>query len=483
MTDLADTVSTYPRLVLALALLTLASVARGQPDVLLITIDDLNDWVGVMGGHPQAKTPNIDRLAARGMLFTNAHAASTTCNPSRTALMTGLRPSTTGVYTNAHDWRVAEELQGIPTFPRYFRDQGYQTLGAGKLFHAHTWSYSGLAGYNDTAAWDAFYPSAERQLPDEVSVPDLNRPVNKNPGFLGFDWSGLVTEDWAMGDGQVVSWAEQQLMTQGSRPRFMAVGIFRPHLPWYVPQKYFDMHPLDTIELPPVTENDLDDLPNAASNQQPGRLQQLEMHDWVLGTTGAWRAAVQGYLASVSFADAMVGQLLDALDRSDRADETIVILLTDHGYHLGEKKRWRKYSLWEESTRVPLIVVAPGVTRPGTRTDQVVSLMDVYPTLTELAGLPSPPHLEGTSLRPLLENPDNTPWDHAAITTYQRNNHAVRTDRYRYIRYADGTEELYDHTNDPYEWTNLAGDPSFSALKDNLARWLPQKNVMPANGG
>ena len=480
MTDLADPISTYPRLVLALAFLALASVAHGQPDVLLITIDDLNDWVGVMGGHPQTKTPNIDRLAARGMLFTNAHAASTTCNPARTALMTGLRPSTTGVYTNTHDWRVAEELQGIPTFPRYFRDQGYQTLGAGKLFHAHTWSHNGLAGYNDVTAWDDFYPSAERQLPDEVSVPDLNRPVNKNPGFLGFDWSGLITEDWAMGDGQVVSWAEQQLMAQSSQPRFMAVGIFRPHLPWYVPQKYFDMHPLDTIELPPVTENDLDDLPNVAVNQQPERLRQLDMHDWVLSTTGAWRAGVQGYLASVSFADAMVGQLLDALDRSDRANETIVILLADHGYHLGEKERWRKYSLWEESTRVPLIIIAPGVTKPGTHTDRVVSLIDVYPTLTELADLPAPPHLEGTSLQSLLENPD-TPRNHAAITTYQRNNHAVRTDRYRYIRYADGTEELYDHTNDPHEWTNLAEDPSFSALKIDLARWLPQKNVIPAS--
>ena len=232
------------------------------PDVLFITIDDLNDWVGVLGGHPQAVTPNIDALAARGMLFTNAHVPSALCNPSRTAIFTGLAPSTTGVYGNSPDWRTVERLDGIPTIPRYFRDRGYRTLGAGKLFHAHTYSVAGFSGYNDLSAWDAYYPSLDRQLPDEVRP--LNRPANGNPLSWNIDWAGLVTEDSAMGDGQVVGWGQQQLVAAGDEPRFVAIGIYRPHPPWYVPQKYLDLYPLEDVELPRVLETDLDDVPAAA---------------------------------------------------------------------------------------------------------------------------------------------------------------------------------------------------------------------------
>ena len=441
-----------------------------HPDVVFIAIDDLNDWVGVLGGHPQARTPNIDRLADRGMVFTNAHAVSTSCNPSRTALLTGLRPSSTGVYTNGRDWRNVERLQGIPTLPRHFRDEGYRTFGAGKIFHAHTYYPQGFFGLNDPDAWEAFYPSIGRQLPDEVGP--LIRPANQNPGYLGFDWAPVITDDRAMGDGQVVSWAERQLAASSGDPRFLAVGIYRPHLPWYVPQAYLDMHPLEQIELPTTLETDLDDVPEIA---WPAPLNSRETYRWVLEQE-LWEEAVQGYLASISFADAMVGRLIDALDRSGRAEETIIVLWSDHGFHLGEKQRWRKWTLWEEVTRVPLIIVAPGVTTPGGRTAKPVSLLDVYPTLTELAGISIPQHLEGTSLAPLLRDPD-TEWDHAAVTTNGYREHAVRGERYRYIRHADDSEELYDLETDPNEWKNLAADPAFGDVKRRLAEWLPEVDV------
>jgi arylsulfatase A-like enzyme len=450
----------------ACAALWAPAQAQNPPDLLFIAVDDLNDWVGVLGGHPQAQTPNIDRLAARGLLFTNAHSPSALCNPSRTALLTGLRPSTSGIYDNDRDWRTVARFAGLPTLPRHFRDNGYRTLGAGKVFHAHTFTAGGFTGYNDQQAWDAFYPSLGRQLPDELGP--VARPANGSPDLLGFDWYPLVAEDFATGDGQVVDWIERQLAAETGSPRFVAAGIFRPHLPWYVPQKYVDLYPLDEVELPPVIDDDLADVPEIA---REGDFRQTEWHRWIV-EAGKWREGVQAYLASVSFADAMVGRVIDALDRSGRADRTIVVLWGDHGFHLGEKERWRKMSLWEESTRVPLIVIAPGITRPGSRTARPVSLMDLYPTLAELTGVTVPAHVEGRSLKPLLEDP-NAAWDEPVLTTYGYRNHAVRSERYRYVRYADGSEELYDHRNDPHEWNNLARNPALAEIKQELARHLP----------
>jgi arylsulfatase A-like enzyme len=439
-------------------------------DILFIAVDDLNDWVGVLNGHPQAATPNIDRLAARGITFTNAHSPSALCNPSRTALLTGLRPSTSGVYGNGPDWRNQAVFDGLRSLPGYFRDNGYRTFGAGKIFHAHTFGADGFSGYNDTTAWDAFYPSLERQLPDEVGPPA--KPANGNPLSPSFDWYSVVVDDAAMGDGQVVSWVAKQLAAETGSPRFVAAGIYRPHLPWYVPQKWFDLHPLDEVMLPDVIANDLDDVPPLG---RAGSFQSTQWHEWVL-ESGSWQAGVQAYLASISFADAMVGRLLDALDASGRADRTIVVLWGDHGFHLGEKARWRKMTLWEESTHVPLIVVAPGVTAAGSRSAKPVSLMDLYPTLADLAGLDVPAHVEGNSLVPLLENQDAS-WPEAVLTTYGYKNHAVRSEHYRYIRYSDGGEELYDHREDPHEWTNLADRREYADVKADLARWLPDADA------
>jgi arylsulfatase A-like enzyme len=458
-------------LVLWAALPVAVAAQDAEPmDILFIAVDDLNDWVGVLGGHPQALTPNIDRLAARGMTFTNAHSPSALCNPSRTALLTGLRPSSSGVYGNDPDWRNEAVFANARTLPGYFRDSGYRTFGAGKIFHAHTFGAAGFSGYNDTTAWDAFYPSLERQLPDEVGPP--GKPANRNPVLRSFDWSSVVADDAAIGDGQVVNWVEKQLGAETGSPRFVAAGIYRPHLPWYVPQKWFDLHPLKDVVLPATIANDIDDVPPLGS---AGSFQSTELHDWVL-ESGKWQEGVQAYLASISFADSLVGRLMDALDASGRADRTIVVLWGDHGFHLGEKARWRKMTLWEESTHVPLIVVAPGVTAPGRRSAKPVSLMDLYPTLVELAGLDVPAHVEGTSLVPLLEN-ETADWPEAVLTTYGYKNHAVRSEHYRYIRYADGSEELYDHRNDPNEWTNLAGQRDHAAVKAELARWLPERDA------
>ena len=460
-----------PLLAVALLLFASAAAAQTQRDILFIAIDDLNDWVGVLGGHPQTKTPNIDALAARGLVFTNAHTPAPLCNAARTAILTGLRPSTSGIYRNSPDWRTVARFDGLPTLPRFFRDHGYRTLGAGKIFHAHTFGVTGLTGYNDLSAWDGFFPSPERQLPDELQP--LVKPANDNPGYIGFDWAPLVATDSAMGDGQTTEWIARQLVAETGSPRFVAAGIYRPHLPWYVPQKYFDMHPLDEIELPPSLASDYDDIP--AAMQDDGFMNARTIHDWVL-ETDKWRAAVQGYLASISFADAMVGRLLDALEQSGRADDTIIVLWGDHGFHLGEKLRWRKSTLWEEATRVPFIIVAPGVTEPGSSSSRPVSTFDLYPTLAELAGLPVPDHVEGRSLVPLLADPSHD-WPYPALTTYNFDNHSLRTERYRYTRYADGSEELYDHATDPNEWTNLAGDPAYAGLIESLVEWLPAENA------
>lgn len=463
----------FARVVPLLLLAAFAAYGRA-PNVLFIALDDLNDWVGVLGGHSQTKTPNIDRLAARGMLFANAHTASPSCNPSRTALLTGLPPSSSGVYDNPHDWRRAPRLRGLPTLPEHLRAAGYRTRGGGKIFHAHTYYEQGFYGLNKPSAWHEFFPSKERQLPFEIRP--RGWPANGNPGliFSLFDWSPVEVSDDGMGDGMVVQWAERQLRDAGDDPLFLAVGIYRPHLPWYVPPRYFDLHPLEKVELPPFREDDLEDVPERARGGISVR-----PHQWVLEDPIRWRQGVQGYLASISFADAMVGRLIDALDRSGRADETIVVLWSDHGFHLGTKGRWRKFTLWEESTHVPLIVVAPGVTTAGARTDAPVSLMDVYPTVADLTGVGSPGHVEGRSLRRLIENP-RAEWPHAAVTTWGFGTHAVRDRRWRYIRYETGEEELYDHDSDPEEWENRADDPSLSVIKERLRRFLPQVNAPPA---
>ena len=448
-----------------------------KPDILFIMVDDLNDWVGPLEGHPQVRTPNIDKLAARGMTFRNAHAPAPLCSPSRTALLTGLKPSTTGVYDNRPDWRDLDAFNAIPSLPKYFNNNGYNTLGAGKIFHAHTFEPEGLKGYNDLTAWDSFYPSVDRQLPEEMTPP--LRPANGNPVAITFDWAALDIYDETMGDGKITTWITRQISEETGGPRFIAAGIYRPHLPWYTPSQYFDLYQVGSIKLPETIPDDLDDVPSIATRPFLELTDKPPMaeHRWV-ADTGKWQDGVQAYLASISFADAQVGRIMEALDASGRVQNTIIVLISDHGFHLGEKERWRKDTLWEEATRIPFIIVAPGITTPASHSNRPVSLMDIYPTLAELAGLDVPPHVEGNSLVPLLED-SSAPWKHVALTTAGFRNHSVRDERYRYTRWSDGSEELYDHYNDPHEWENLAGADALAGIKQELASKLPNTNAPP----
>ncbi len=436
-----------------------AAMSAQRPNVLFIAVDDLNDWIGCLGGHPDAKTPHLDRLAARGVLFTNAHCAAPACNPSRAALLTGIRPSTSGVYHNPQPWRRSRVLQEAVTLPQHFMAHGYHVAGSGKIFHG---------AFPDPASWHEYWPSLTRPQPPDPMPPD--RPLNGIPRAAHFDWGPLDVDKTEMGDWQVTDWVCHQLRRRHDKPFFLACGIYRPHLPWYVPREYFDRFPLEKITLPQVDADDLDDVPEAG--RQMARRQD---HANVL-KYDQWRRAVQGYLASIAFMDECVGRVVDALDASPYADNTIIILWSDHGWHLGEKLHWRKFALWEEATHNVLMVVAPGMTRPRQRCPRPASLMDIYPTVVELCGLPPPAGLEGASLVPLLKEPQ-VPWERPALTTHGKDNHSVRDERFRLIRYADGSEELYDHDADPLEWKNLAGDPAFASVKARLARWFPALNV------
>ncbi|WP_435015923.1 sulfatase [Tundrisphaera sp. TA3] len=447
--------SSRARLGLALGLIGmgLAAPARAADpakpmNVLFIAVDDLNHWVGHLGRNPQTITPNIDRLAAKGVRFTRNYCAAPVCNPARAALMSGLRPSTTGVYENNNDWRtvVPEAL----TLPTTFRKAGYRVMGSGKIYHE---------SYARPSEWDDYM---EKATPDPLPKGDT--------GVGGIKFAPLDCQDSDIREYKIVQYGIDELAKPQDKPFFLAVGLHKPHMPWNVPRKYYDMHPLDSIQLPPHTEGDLADIPPSGIKMaKPNGDHKLMLE------TGRWKEAVQGYLAAISFCDAMIGRLLDGFEKSPHRDNTVIVFWGDHGWHLGEKEHWRKFALWEEATRAPLIWVAPGVTQPNTVCDRTVDHMSIYPTLTDLCGIPTPKHVEGPSIKALLQDP-RAAWDRPAVTTYNFKNHAVRNEGWRYIRYANGEEELYDEAADPYEWKNLAGDPAQAARKAEMARHMPTVN-------
>lgn len=436
-----------------------AATGKERPNVLLITVDDLNDWVVGLGGHPQSATPNIQRLAKRGILFTNAHCQAPICNPSRTSFMTGLRPSTTGIYENKPWFRTTALNKERVTLTEHFGANGYETFTAGKIFHG---SRTEKRSFNHIGPTPGQRDKGARRIHK-----DFPPFVSKLWDFGPQDYPGSESNDY-----KDATWAIDQLGREHDQPFFIALGFYRPHVPFYAPQRWFGLHPLDKVQLPEVKLDDRLDLPEIAKTLTFGSTRPA--HEWFV-KNGKWRNAVQAYLACVSFMDKQVGRVLNALDSSAHAKNTIVVLFSDHGFHLGEKQRWAKQSLWETSTHVPMIVSVPGG-RQGGRCSRPVELIQVFPTLVELCGIRKLKGLEGVSITSLLDDPA-AEWDRPALTTFKPNNHAVRSERWRYIRYSDGSEELYDHSTDHNEWHNLAGEEKYREVMAEHARWIPKVNV------
>jgi len=448
-------------------LLGIPALAADRPNVLMIAVDDLNDWVGCLEGHPQVQTPHIDALARRGTLFLNAHCQAPLCNSSRTSILTGVRPSTSGVYALEPWLRESPMLRTRLTLPECFRQAGYRTLTTGKIFHGGTPPRAERAQYFDQ--WGPGPSLGPRPAAKLVAspTPNGNHPL--------VDWGMFPHSDEDKGDWKVATWASEQLRKSGQQPWFLAVGFSLPHVPCYATGRWFDLYPAQTLQLPVVPAHDRDDVP-AFAWKLNWKLPEPRL-SW-LRAQEQWTPLVQAYLACISFVDDQVGRVLKALEESGQADRTIVVLWSDHGWHLGEKGITGKNSLWSESTRVPLIFAGPGIAVG--RCGEPAELLDLYPTLAELCDLPAPEQ-EGHSLLPQLRQAE-TPRAWPAITTQSPGNHAVVTRQWRYIRYADQSEELYDLHSDPGEWTNLAGDPQFEKIKTELAGWMPQTSAPPARG-
>lgn len=457
----------------------LSSAYAEKPNVLFIAIDDLNDYISPLDNHPGIKTPNFERLAKRSVTFSNAHCAAPACHPSRVSIMNGVHPSRSGIYRNmfgAHGprWRdESPQLKEAIVLSQHFRNNGYRAVGGGKIFHTLQWTPGD--SQNDPDAWDDYRGDPLDPISKDWPRPKL--PANQNEGFVGkrplgahlFGAAPFDFGDEKTGDHLVVDWAVEQMnkKTDSDKPLFLAVGLFRPHIPWEVPQKWFDMYPEDSIKLPAHREDDLDDA------HDHGR---RNWHKWVTDNK-QWPHLMRGYLASISYVDHQLGRLLDALDRSPMVDDTIVVLWSDHGFHIGEKENWEKFALWDQTTRVPLFIHAPGISQDGQKTRQPATLTDVYPTLCELAGIETPIQCDGTSLVAQLKDPAAAKSE-PALTSFQfhsepKPSHAVADSRYRLIVYGNDFEELYDLETDPHEFKNLASDPKLAAVKARLAKSIP----------
>ena len=437
-----------------------------RPNILFIVADDLNSWIEPLGRHPQVRTPNINRLAAGGTVFTRAYCTAPYCNASRMSVFSGCLPTNTGVYENEPFWEGPLRRK---TFLEHLREAGYYCFGAGKVFHG-TFDYA-MAGrersrealWRDTenrmSFWDDFRPNRSEPMPP-------NRPLNRmfdfdnfekvSPWNHLFDWGVLPSEREAdTPDARSVAAISEFLNKPKREPFFCAAGLYKPHLPWYAPQRFFDIYPLDEVTLPFVKSDDLDDVPEIARSWALSPPD----HETVL-QQGQWRHAVQGYLASISYCDSFIGSIIDALWASNCADNTIIVLWGDNGFHLGEKLHWRKFVLWEEATRVPFILVPPASGGKISRVDSPVSLIDIFPSLCELVGIGPIEGVDGVSLASLMKGEVSSRGG-PVVTTWKRGNHSIRTGQWRFTRYKDGSEELYDQNNDPFEWTNLVGNSHF----------------------
>jgi choline-sulfatase len=442
---------------LALATCSGAHAGETPMNVLLLIIDDLNTWqLGDESRYPgKVVAPNIRRLAESGVEFRRAYTASPVCCPSRTALLSGVRPWQSGLYGNGLDSSGSAPLNKATSLPALFKSGGYYTAAYGKVGH----------GWRLGKVWDEDLPHKRDPAPPNAPLLSFTRGEQ--------DWGLTHLNEADMNDTKMADAAVAQLQRKHDRPFFIACGLFHPHMPWYVPRKYFDMYPLDDVKLPPMLENDLDDLPPLGRAVTQGK---STFVDRVMANN-VHREGVRAYLAATAYADAQVGRILDALEQSPYQDSTIVVLLSDHGFHLGEKHHWQKNTLWEEATHSNLMFRVPGTTRPEGACQRFVSLQDVYPTLAELCGLKPPAYVEGCSLVPLLKDPA-ADWESTALTSWGDRYITLRTENYRYIRYREGEEELYDHSEDPHEWTNQIGNGEYAAEIERLRAKVPALHDM-----
>lgn len=457
---------------------TATKVSR-KPNVLFIIIDDMNDFTSVFDPKNPIQTPHLKSLADEGVFFTKAYCNSPACCPSRVSLLNGLRPSSTGVYTNETDWKRA--ISNFETFPAYFGKHGYTTKSAGKIFHHGGPEFVDEGAFGEVLPFPTGSPDAPMP-PSNLNGTTHWYDENGQPTARvspNFDW-GVWPKDASQGiDVKTVDWLVDKLATMPEdKPFFFAAGIFRPHMPYYLPQSAFDKYPLASLTLPPYKIDDLADIPTggqalrAANSKWWTTFQQENKRN-----PAFFREAVRSYQAAATYCDTQIGRLLDALRQSPHAQHTLIVLVSDHGYHLGQKNHWEKFLLYEQTTHIPMIVAGPAIPK-GMRCERTVSMLDLYPTLLELCGLPPKEGLEGKSLVSLLKKPTKM-WSFPVVMTYGMNNHAVRDERWRYIRYADGSEELYDHAHDPNEWYNVVNDPTKKNEIVRLKRWLPTQNKLP----
>lgn len=428
------------------------------PNVLFISVDDLNDFPAYTQRYPDAITPNMDRLAGQGVVFNRAYCQFPTCGPSRASLMSGLLPTTIGGKEKMEDEELQQRAHELGTrlLHEYFAEHGYATYAVGKLCHHHV-----PEGSVDASGGRGSFSAGLGRM-----------GVNWACKQTSTDWAAVEKPEEEFPDYQAASWAIDQIQSSHEKPFLLMVGFLSPHVPWYAPKKWFDLYDPAKLTRPPYKEDDLDDIPAASLRVN---IQTYMPHtDWAI-KQNQWGQILQAYLASVSFMDHQLGRILDALESSPFKDNTVIVLWSDHGYHMGEKNTFQKHSLWDCAGRAPLLFAGKNIQK-GAWSERVVSLLDIYPTLLDLCGLPENPKNEGRSLVPLLKDPEQA-WPYPAITAWRENCFAMQTQRYRYMRYEDGSEELYDHETDPNEWTNLAGNPEFSTVKEELSDQFDALNL------
>ena len=447
-------------------------------NVLFIAVDDMNCDLGCYGDK-QVKSPNIDRLAAQGVRFDRAYCQFPLCSPSRSSLMTGLRPDTTRVFDLSYHFR--QGLPDVVTLPQMFMKSGYYVARVGKMYHYGNPGDIGTNSLDDKASWmERFNPAGRDHTSLEVDVINYT-PTRKNLGSAMAFLADQKGTDQEHTDGKVADETIKLMEKHKDGPFFIGCGFYKPHCPWITPSKYFDLYSMDSISIPQVSEETRTGVPpEAFHSTQP----------WPnFGvTTDQARESKRAYFAAISFVDAQIGRVLDAVDRLGLRENTIIVFWSDHGYHLGEHGLFFKQSCFEEAARVPVIIATPGTKNAGKTSTQLVELLDLYPTLAELTGATPPKDLQGTSLRPLLDDPQAS-WDHPAFTQVERPGnvpgHSVRTPQWRYTEWDMGEKgaELYDEASDPHELHNLANDPAHADTVKEMKSLLKTIHPSKVKGG